>query len=190
VLPAAAGHGRADLRTRGARQVLSLAAAFKFLCRGAMGLERPCRPRGINHERGGVLKKTMALLSVAALVALVAACNPKEYWEYKDSRIKSSAFHLPVDPVGKNLGYERLMINCRYREPLDKFVKENGLPDFINEYNVAARDGIRLYYLEDNMVYDFLEKDFTPDSIHLIDKRPLNSYEKAYIKEIQNRKPF
>lgn len=167
-----------------------MAAASKFWYKGSQGLKRTCRAREMNDERGDALKKAMVVLSVAALVALLAACNPKEYWEYTDTRIQSSAFHLPVDPVGKNLGYERLMINCRYREPLDKFVKENGLPDFINEYNVAARDGIRLYYLKENMVYDFIEKDFKPDSIHLVDKRPLSSYEKAYIKEIQNRKPF
>jgi hypothetical protein len=123
-------------------------------------------------------------------MAVLTACNPKEYWEYKNTQMQSNAFHLPVDPVGQNLGYQRLMINCRYREPLDKFVKENGFPDFINEYNVQALDGIRLYYLKDNVVYDFLEQDYKPDSIHLIEKRPLNGFEKAYIKEIQGRKPL
>ncbi len=136
------------------------------------------------------MKKTALYIGMALLATALAACNPKEYYEYKNTRIQSSAFHLPVDPVGKNLGYQRLMINCRYREPLDKFVKEHGIPEFINEYNVAARDGIRLYYLKENMVYDFIEQDFKPDSIHLIEQRPLNSFEKAYIKEIQTRKPL
>ncbi len=136
------------------------------------------------------MKNTSCIISIAALVVVLAACNPKEYWEYKNTQMQSNAFHLPVDPVGKNLGYERLMINCRYREPLDKFVKERGMPDFINEYNVQALDGIRLYYLKDNVVYDFLEKNYKPDSIHLIEKRPLNGFEKAYIKEIQNRTPL
>jgi hypothetical protein len=136
------------------------------------------------------LKIFFSILSFAAFMMVLVACNPKEYWEYKNTQMQSNAFHLPVDPVGQNLGYQRLMINCRYREPLDQFVKENGIPDFINEYNVQALDGIRLYYLTDNVVYDFLEKDYKPDSIHLIEKRPLNSFEKAYIKEIQGRKPL
>ncbi|MBL0714939.1 MAG: hypothetical protein JJV98_14695 [Desulfosarcina sp.] len=136
------------------------------------------------------MKKTVFVLSIVLLAAGMAACNPKDYWEYKNTQIQSNAFHLPVDPIGKNMGYERLMINCRYRKPLDQFVKANGLPDFINEYNVAARDGIRLYYLKEGMVYDFLEKDYKPDSIHLVEKRRLTSFEKAYIKEIQNRQPL
>ena len=144
----------------------------------------------MNAQRGKILKKAICVLSAVVLMAMLAACNPKEYWEYKNTQMQSNAFHLPVDPVGENLGYQRLMINCRYREPLDKFVKENGIPDFINEYNVQALDGIRLYYLKDNMVYDFLEKDYKPDSIHLIEKRPINGFEKAYIKEIQGRKPL
>ena len=136
------------------------------------------------------MKKIYYYLFISALLTVLTACNPKEYWEYKSTQMQSNAFHLPVDPVGQNLGYQRLMINCRYREPLDQFVKENGFPDFINEYNVQALDGIRLYYLEDNVVYDFLERDYKPDSIHLLEKRPLNGFEKAYIKEIQGREPL
>ncbi len=136
------------------------------------------------------MKITACVISLALLAAVLVACNPKEYYDYKNTRIYSRGFHLPVDPVGKNLGYERLMVNCRYRDPLDKFVKEHGIPEFINEYNVAARDGIRLYYLKENMVYDFIEQDHTPNSIHLIEQRPLNGFEKAYIKEIQGRKPM
>jgi hypothetical protein len=136
------------------------------------------------------LKKTARVISLALLAAALVACNPKTYYDYKNTRIQSRTFHLEVDPVGKNLGYQRLMINCRYREPLDKFVKAHGIPEFINEYNVAAREGIRLYYLKENMVYDFIEQNHKPDSIHLIEQRPLNGFEKAYIKEIQNRKPL
>ena len=150
----------------------------------------PHRSSVMNDKRGEPLKTTIWILTAAILVAAMTACNPKEYYDYKNTQMQSNAFHLPVDPIGRNLGYERLMINCRYREPLDKFVKERGIPDFINEYNVQARDGIRLYYLKDNEVYDFLEQNYKPDSIHLLEKRPLNSFEKAYIKEIQGRKPM
>ena len=91
------------------------------------------------------MKKTARVISLALLAAALVACNPKTYYDYKNTRIQSRTFHLEVDPVGKNLGYQRLMINCRYREPLDKFVKAHGIPEFINEYNVAARDGISYY---------------------------------------------
>ncbi|MDJ0884204.1 MAG: hypothetical protein QNJ48_08575 [Desulfobacterales bacterium] len=133
---------------------------------------------------------TLSIISVALITAL-AACNLKDYTEYNSTLIYSNTFHLPVDPIGKNLGYERLMVNCRLREPLNLFVQEHGLPDFIQEYNNAALKGIRLYYLEENLVYDFLESsEYDFDSTHLVEKRPLDGFEKAYIKEIQGRKPL
>ncbi len=137
------------------------------------------------------MKTTIWVFYVAALAALMASCNPKDYQEYKSTLIYSNTFHLAVDPVGKNLGYERLMVNCRLREPLNDFVLERGLPDFIQEYNTAALNGIRLYYLEDNEVYDFLESsEYKFNSTRLVEKRPLDGFEKAYIKELQGRKPM
>ncbi|MDJ0888070.1 MAG: hypothetical protein QNI89_12245 [Desulfobacterales bacterium] len=145
----------------------------------------------MNDKRGDTLKTTIWILGAAALIAILASCNPKDYQEYKSTLIYSNTFHLPVDPIGKNLGYERLMVNCRLREPLNAFVLEHGFPDFIQEYNQAALNGIRLYYLDDNQVYDFLESsEYQFNSTRLVEKRPLDGYEKAYIKELQGRKPM
>ena len=58
------------------------------------------------------------------------------------------------------------------------------------EYNKAVRNGIRLFYLEENKVADFLENGLNPNSATLIENRPLGSYEKAEIKELQGRKPL
>ena len=130
--------------------------------------------------------------TAAALLWLVAAsgCAMSEYADYHSSRIRGAMEYLPVDPVGQSLGYDRLMINCRYRPPLQEFVTVNGLPDVIFEYSQGPRDGIRLYYLEKNIVYDFMEEDWKPESIHLVDKRALSSLEKAEIKERMHRLPY
>ena len=137
------------------------------------------------------MKTTIWILCATALVALLASCNPKDYQEYKSSLIYSNTFHLPVDPIAKNLGYERLMVNCRLREPLNEFIIVHGFPEFIQEYNKAALNGIRLYYLKQNLVYVFRESsEYKFSSTRLVEKRPLDGYEKAYIKELQGRKPM
>jgi hypothetical protein len=69
-------------------------------------------------------------------------------------------------------------------------VQSRGTPDYIFEYNKAAQNGIRLYYLQENRVFDFLERGTNPNSATLLEERELTSYEKAEIKELQGRQPL
>lgn len=110
--------------------------------------------------------------------------------DYEDTKLYSSSIYLPVDAETQNFGYQRLMINCDLRESVKVFIQTHGYPDFIYEYNKAVRNGIRLFYLEENKVADFLENGLNPNSATLIENRPLGSYEKAEIKELQGRKPL
>ena len=110
--------------------------------------------------------------------------------DYQETKVPSGARYLPVDAEAHSFGYQRLVINCRLREQLDAFVLAHGYPDFIFEYNKAAQNGIRLYYLKENQVYDFLERGATPNSATLLEQRALTSFEKAEIKELQERQPL
>ncbi len=110
--------------------------------------------------------------------------------DYQETKLHSGSLYLPVDAENQNFGYQRLMINCRYREPVNTFIQTHDFPEFIYEYNKAAREGIRLFYLKDNQVFDFLEQGLSPNSATLIDQRALTSFEKAYLKELQGRQPL
>ena len=133
------------------------------------------------------MKRTLLrTLAIAALV-LTSGCA---WLDYQDTKIRSGSLYLAVDPETKNFGYERLMINCRLRESLNTFIETHGFPDFIYEYNKAAQNGIRLFYLDENQVYDFLERGASPNSAALVDQRAPTSFEKAYLKELQSRQPF
>jgi hypothetical protein len=142
------------------------------------------------NKRFSVVPVIAGAVGLAILMLSAGGCAVSEYAQFKDSRIKGAMEYLAVDPVGQNLGYDRLMINCRYRPPLNDFVTANGLPDVIFEYNQGPHNGIRLYYLDKNVVYDFLEETWQPESIRMLDKRPLSSLEKAEIKERLQRVPF
>lgn len=124
---------------------------------------------------------------VLTLLLGPAGCT---WLDYQETKLHSTSLYHPVDAEAGNFGYQRLMINRRYREPVDAFVQAHGNPDWIFEYNQATREGIRLYYLEEDRVYDFLERGASPNSATLLEERPLTSFEKARIKELQERKPF
>jgi hypothetical protein len=124
---------------------------------------------------------------IAAALFLPGGCA---WLDYQDTKLHSGSLYLPVDAEKKNFGYQRLMINCRLREAVNSFIETHEFPEFIYEYNKANLNGIRLLYIEKNQVYDFLERGMSPNSATLIDQRPLTSFEKAYLKELQGRQPL
>ena len=133
------------------------------------------------------MRKSMTWILAMAILFLPGGCA---WLDYQDTKLHSGSRYLEVNAEAQNFGYQRLMINCRYREPVNTFIQKHGFPDFIYEYNKAAREGIRLFYLDQNKVADFLEQGLSPNSATLIDHRPLDSYEKAEINELRNRQPL
>ena len=133
------------------------------------------------------MKRQCCRMVMMAFLVLQSGCA---WLDYQDTKLRSGSIYLPVNAEAQNFGYQRLMINCRYREPVNAFIQQRGLPDFIFEYNKAAREGIRLFYLDEDRVADFLEQGMSPDSATLIEYRPLDSYEKAEINELRNRQPL
>lgn len=133
------------------------------------------------------MQRRLRQAAVLASILIAAGCA---WLDYHDTKVYSASRYLPVDAEAQNFGYQRLMINCRLREPVDALVQSRGTPDYIFEYNKAAQNGIRLYYLQENRVFDFLERGTNPNSATLLEERELTSYEKAEIKELQGRQPL
>jgi len=133
------------------------------------------------------MKRALLRPMVVAVLVLTTGCA---WLDYQDTRLHSGARYLPVDVETHNFGYQRLMINCRLREQVNDFVQSHGYPDYIFEYNKADQNGIRLYYLKENQVYDFLERGANPNSAALLEQRALTSFEKAEIKELRERQPL
>jgi hypothetical protein len=131
----------------------------------------------------------LALLRTLVVAALLLSTGCA-WLDYQETILHSGSRYLPVDAEAHNFGYQRLMINCRLREQVNGFVQSHGYPDFIFEYNKAEQNGIRLYYLQENQVYDFLERGANPNSAALLEQRALTSFEKAEIKELQDRQPL
>ena len=133
------------------------------------------------------MRRRIARVLAVVVLFLPGGCA---WLDYQDTKLHSGSIYLPVDAEARNFGYQRLMINCRYREPVNTFIQTHGYPDLIYEYNKGAREGIRLFYLKENKVADFLEQGLSPNSATLINHRPLDSYEKAEINELVSRQPL
>lgn len=142
----------------------------------------------VDWLEGGHLVKRYAIV-ILALMLLVMP-NGCAWLDYQETKLHSGSIYLPVDAEAQNFGYQRLMINCRLRDALNAFIETHGFPDFIYEYNKAAQNGIRLYYLDKNQVYDFLESGSSSNSAKLLDQREPTSFERAYLKELQSRQPL
>ena len=133
------------------------------------------------------MKRRLAWILTVVLLCLPHGCA---WLDYQETKLHSGSLYIQVDAGSQNFGYQRLMINCRYREPVDTFVRKRGIPEFIYEYNKGPREGIRLFYMKDNEVYDFFEQGAHPDSATLVDQRPMTSFERAYLIELKNRQPL
>ena len=138
-------------------------------------------------EGGHIVKRNSIWILALMLLVMPIGCA---WLDYQETKLHSGSIYLPVDAEAQNFGYQRLMINCRYREPVNTFIQTHGYPEFIYEYNKAAREGIRLFYVKDNQVFDFFEQGLSPNSATLVDQRALTSFEKAYLKELQGRQPL
>jgi hypothetical protein len=107
-------------------------------------------------------------------------------WMHGYTKSKSFNRYLLVDIEAENLGYKRMEYIQGFREPIEKFVQKNGLPDFIYEFETKdEREGIRMYYVKQNRAYIFVEENWRPSSIFLSEKRRLTPYEKATYRELR-----
>jgi hypothetical protein len=107
-----------------------------------------------------------------------SACSS---WNYGYTQRKALNRYLPVGEKSSDLGNRRLRYNEGHHTatPLSAFIRERVAPDFIYEYTVDNKDGIRLYYISVDSVYDFLEsKKNHPRSSALVSVRPLSEEEK------------
>ena len=84
--------------------------------------------------------------------------------------------------VGKDpgsFGYRRMKYAQGYHRPMKEFIKTNGTPDFIWEFRLPKhRYGMRLYYVDRDIVALLIQKDRSPDSIIVQNERPLTEFER------------
>lgn len=99
---------------------------------------------------------------------------------------KSSArdHYLKVDDKKHNFGFKRIEYIIGYRgKAIANFLEEKGCPDYIFEYEKEdkkgdEREGFIFYYLNENKAYDFMEKNWRPDSARIVEIRDLTLFER------------
>ena len=72
---------------------------------------------------------------------------------------------------------------------MKEFIKTNGTPDFIWEFRLPKhRYGMRLYYVDRDIVALLIQKDRSPDSIIVQNERPLTEFERLIYSKLTEQR--
>lgn len=100
----------------------------------------------------------------------------------------ATGFTFWVDEDTQSFGFMRLNYNLAYNRSLKGFIGEHGLPDIIYEYkNEKVRNGIKIFYMERDLVYDYESQSWLADSLYLKEHGQLTEYEKITYEELKKK---
>jgi len=132
------------------------------------------------------MKKLIVTLMIISLAALTTGCSTYMYGYTMHEALDK---YLLVDKDTESFGYKRLQYNLGYNSSLEKFIENQGLPNFIFEYeNNEGRESIRLYYTDKNIVYVYESSSWLAGSLYLKEHRALTDYEKQTYSELLKNK--
>lgn len=111
------------------------------------------------------------------LIALFTGCAGFGHGYYK-ARARDQ--YLRVDKSADNFGYKRVQQITEFRKDAVKsFLEENGMPDYLYEYESNDREGFVFYYIKKRKAYDFIEQNWRPTSAKLVKIREFTDFEKS-----------
>ena len=123
-------------------------------------------------------KSRSLILCLSLLVILVTAGCSGFMHGYTSSDAEGK--YLKVNPDSKNFGYQRLQYIIGFRgKTLENFIDEKGYPDYTYEYKEDGKDRIILYYLAQEKAFVFLEQNWRPSSIKVVEIRKFTDFEKS-----------
>ena len=129
------------------------------------------------------MKKSSILISVIFVVLICAAGCSSYMHGYTQSRARDQ--YLKVDEKTENFGYKRIQYIIGFRkDAIRNFIEEKGFPGYLFEYKKEdeegkKRDGFIFYYLNEDKAYNFMEKNWKPDSARIIEIRDFTEFEKS-----------
>ncbi|MBL4867685.1 MAG: hypothetical protein JKY67_15060 [Pseudomonadales bacterium] len=100
--------------------------------------------------------------------------------QYQRSQTKALGKYLIITGEQDNFADHRLKVIRNYSASMHGFIKSHGLPNMTYEYQSNDRDGIMLFYIEENIVFSFREDTPDPDSRYLVEHRPIHDKELGF----------
>lgn len=127
--------------------------------------------------------KTLCLAGLLAVLAAVGnGCAVGMYGYTEDIAMDR---YLLIDGEYVNFGYKRLTYIKAARKSVRSFMEATGNPDLIYEHREkTGRVALRLYYVEQDTVFVFLERSPAPDSMYIKEIRPITDAEWATYLEL------
>ena len=121
------------------------------------------------------MKRLIVAMLLAVLIISTSGCAG---WRHGQTEREALHRYLLVRKDLKTFGYRRLKNIEDFRPPIKGFVEYHGPPDFLYEFKTdKGRPGLRFYYVQQNLVYVFHERNWRPSSMFFVQDRPLTSSE-------------
>lgn len=117
----------------------------------------------------------LRLLRIALLVSSLSGCASYMHG-YTSAQARNQ--YLLVDAEQETFGAKRIEYMLAYRgEGFGSFISEQGLPDYIYEFEQGGLEGANLFYVATNRVFVFQEQNWRPTSFMLIGIREMTEFE-------------
>lgn len=128
---------------------------------------------------------SVLILTLSCLILVLTSCSAwMKGWTQRDAMNR----FLLVDQTNESFGYKRLDYNQGFYPMLKHFLALRGIPELIYEFETDdKKEGIRLIYVKQDTVYEFVKMGFRPDSLLMKEQRHLTEYEKATYQELNGK---
>ena len=95
--------------------------------------------------------------------------------------------YLLVGKESESFGYKRVMQHSYFYIPVREFIEKRGLPDMLYEDTEDKKQVLYLFYIANNLVYEFFDHESNPDAIYLRNQRALTGYEKTTYDHLKSK---
>lgn len=126
------------------------------------------------------------LMSLLLATVLTTSCAS---YMYGYTQHDAENRFLLVGDTTEDFGRQRLGYLMGYSAPIGGFVEAHGYPDMTFESTIDDRAAIALYYVNQDEVFVFIEKNWNPDSRYLLDHRRMLDMERAAYAELAGITP-
>lgn len=123
------------------------------------------------------------LLAVFLLLAALFTSSCASYMYGYTQREAEDRFLLIGDSE-EDFGHRRLSYLMGYSAPIGGFVEAHGFPDMTFESTIDNRAAIALYYVDQDEVFVFIERNWNPNSRYLLDHRRMLDLERVAYREL------
>ena len=121
-------------------------------------------------------KKMIRFGILVSLLVLLGGCASGMHG-YTKARAQNK--YMEVSEERQSFGFKRIGYIKGFRgDAIVDFIVEKGLPDYLYEYEKNGREGFIFYYIKLEKAFDFIEQNWRPTSVEIVEIRGFTDFER------------